>query len=121
MTGRRPVLEAATAAAAQDQPGVTVRRGVRVAGLLSGPSAVPGVPHVTGVRTDAGEELRADLVIDAMGRRTRAADWIAALGGRPPQVEAEDKGFVYYTRYFTGRAQPQRRGPCSCRSAASPC
>ena len=111
VTGRRPVLEAATAAAAQDQPGVTVRRGVRVTGLLSGPSAVPGVPHVTGVRTAAGEELRADLVIDAMGWRTRAAGWIGALGGRPPQVEAEDKGFVYYTRYFTGRAEPQRRGP----------
>jgi 2-polyprenyl-6-methoxyphenol hydroxylase-like FAD-dependent oxidoreductase len=111
VTGRRPVLEAATAAAAQDQPGVTIRRGVRVAGLLSGPSAMPGAPHVTGVRTDAGEELRADLVVDAMGRRTHAADWIAALGGRPPQVQAEDKGFVYYTRYFTGRAQPQRMGP----------
>ena len=55
-----------------------------------------------------------------MGRRTRAADWIGALGGRPPQVEAEDKGFVYYTRYFTG-AEPQRAGPRSCRSAASPC
>ena len=113
VTGRRPVLEAATAAAAQDQPGVTVRRGVRVAGLLSGPSAVPGVPHVTGVRTDAGEELRADLVIDAMGRRTRAADWIAALGGRPPQVEAEDKGFVYYTRYFTGPRAAPAEGPAA--------
>jgi 2-polyprenyl-6-methoxyphenol hydroxylase-like FAD-dependent oxidoreductase len=111
VTGRRPVVEAATAAAAREQPGVTVRRGVRVAGLLSGPSAVPGVPHVTGVRTDAGEELQGDLVVDAMGRRTRAADWIAGLGGRPPQVTAEDKGFVYYTRYFTGRAQPQRAGP----------
>ena len=111
VTGRRPVVEAATAAAAQEQPGVTVRRGARISGLLTGHSAVPGVPHVTGVRTDAGEELRADLVVDAMGRRTRAADWIAGLGGRPPQVQAEDKGFVYYTRYFTGRAQPQRMGP----------
>jgi 2-polyprenyl-6-methoxyphenol hydroxylase-like FAD-dependent oxidoreductase len=111
VTGRRPVLEAATAAAAEEQTGVTIRRGVRVAGLLSGPSAVPGVPHVTGVRTVAGEELRADLIVDAMGRRTRAADWIAGLGARPPRMTAEDKGFVYYTRYFTGRAQPQRMGP----------
>ena len=90
---------------------MTVRRGVRVAGLLSGPSAVAGVPHVTGVRTEAGEELRADLVVDAMGRRTRAAEWIGGLGARPPQVQAEDKGFVYYTRYFTGRARPRRIGP----------
>ena len=110
VTGRRPVFEAVVAAAAQDEPGVTVRRGVRVAGLLSGPSAVAGVPHVTGVRTDTGEELRADLVVDAMGRRTRAVEWIGGLG-RPPQVQAEDKGFVYYTRYFTGPQRPRRMGP----------
>ena len=111
VTGRRPVFEAVVAAAAQDEPGVTVRRGVRVAGLLSGPSAVAGVPHVTGVRTDTGKELRADLVVDAMGRRTRAAEWIGGLGTRPPHVQAEDKGFVYYTRYFTGPQRPGRRGP----------
>jgi len=111
VTGRRPVLEAAMAAAAWEQAGVTVRRGVRVAALLPGPSALPGVPHVAGVRTETGEELRADLVVDAMGRRTRAADWIGALGSRPPEVEAEDKGFVYYTRYFTGPQQPVRKGP----------
>ena len=57
---------------------------------------------MAGVRTQAGEELRADLVVDAMGRRTRSAEWIERLGARPPQVHAEDKGFVYYTRYFTG-------------------
>lgn len=111
VTGRRAVFEAATAAVAQDEPGVTVRRGVRVAGLLSGPSAVTGVPHVAGVRTDTGEELRADLVVDATGRRTRAVEWIAGLGGRPPHVEADDKGFVYYTRYFTGPERPRRLGP----------
>jgi 2-polyprenyl-6-methoxyphenol hydroxylase-like FAD-dependent oxidoreductase len=111
VNGRRPVVEAVMAAAAEAQPGVTVRRGVRVAGLLSGASAVPGSPHVTGVRTETGEELRADLVVDAMGRRTRAAQWIDALGGRRPPVESEDKGFVYYTRYFTGPVRPQRMAP----------
>ena len=68
VTGRRPVIESVIAAAAQEQPGVTVRRGVRVTGLVGGPSAIPGVPHVAGVRTAGGEELRADLVVDAMGR-----------------------------------------------------
>jgi len=62
------VIESVIAAAAQEQPGVTVRRGVRVTGLVGGPSAIPGVPHVAGVRTAGGEELRADLVVDAMGR-----------------------------------------------------
>lgn len=71
----------------------------------------PGVPHVAGVRTITGEELRADLVVDAMGRRSPTMDWLALLGARPPHVESEDSGFVYYTRYFTGAERPKRRGP----------
>jgi hypothetical protein len=45
VNGRRPVLEATVATAAREEPGVTVRRGVRAAGLLAGPSALPGVVH----------------------------------------------------------------------------
>ncbi|SEP15444.1 2-polyprenyl-6-methoxyphenol hydroxylase [Trujillonella endophytica] len=111
ITGRRPVVESVVATAAAEQPGLTVRRGVRVAGLVAGPSAVAGVPHVTGVRTTTGDELPADLVVDATGRRTPAADWLTGIGARPPEVEAEDRGFVYYTRYFTGPRRPPRMGP----------
>ena len=114
VTGRRPVVEAVFAAAAQEQPGVDVRRGVRVTGLRAGPSALPGTPHVTGVHTADGEEIAADLVVDATGRRTRSVAWLAELGARPPQVESEDSGFVYYTRYFTGTTQPRRRGRALC-------
>ena len=53
VTGRRPVVEAVMAAAARATPGVTVRRGVAVGGLVAGAQAVRGVPHVTGVRTAA--------------------------------------------------------------------
>ena len=111
ITGRRPVVEAVVAGAAQDQSGVTVRRGVRITGLLPGPSALPGVPHAAGVATSTGEQLTADLVIDAMGRRSRSPAWLAALGARPPQVDTEDHRFVYYTRYFTGPTPPPRRAP----------
>ncbi|MGY1777657.1 NAD(P)/FAD-dependent oxidoreductase [Geodermatophilus sp. SYSU D00804] len=111
VTGRRPVVESTVAAAAEDTPRVTVRRGVQVAGLLPGPSATGGVPHTGGVRTAAGEELRADLVVDATGRRTRSAQWLADLGARPPEQRAQASGFVYYTRYFTGPDRPVRRGP----------
>ena len=90
---------------------MVVRRGVRVTGLVGGPSAIPGVPHVAGVRTSAGEELRADLVVDAMGRRSRAAELLRALGAREPHTEAEDCGFAYYTRYFTGPSRPALLGP----------
>jgi 2-polyprenyl-6-methoxyphenol hydroxylase-like FAD-dependent oxidoreductase len=111
VTGRRPVVEAVVAAAAWDQPGVTVRRGVRIAAFLPGPSRGDGVVHVAGVRTDQGEEIRADLVIDAMGRRTDAAGLLAELGAPPPQVESEDCGFAYYTRYYTGPQLPAKFGP----------
>jgi 2-polyprenyl-6-methoxyphenol hydroxylase-like FAD-dependent oxidoreductase len=111
VTGRRPVIEYAIAGAAAGQPGVVIRRGVRVTGLTGGLSAIPGVPHVTGVRTSGGEELRADLVVDAMGRRSRSAELLAALGAREPHLEAEDCGFVYYTRYFTGPSRPTPIGP----------
>ena len=111
VTGRRPAVESVIAAVAAEQPGVVIRRGVRAAGLIAGPPAVPGVPHVAGVRTSAGQELRADLVVDAMGRRSPGAGLLTALGARPPQTHAETSGFAYYTRYFTGPSQPLMRGP----------
>lgn len=111
VTGRRPAVEYAVATAAAEQPDLVIRRGVQVTGLSGGPAAIRGIPHVTGVRTSGGEELRADLVIDAMGRRSRSGELLAALGAREPHVETEDSGFVYYTRYFTGPSRPARLGP----------
>ena len=106
VTGRRPVVEAALAAAAAEEQGVEVRRGARVAGLRTGPSVVDGVPHVTGVHLADGTEVAADLVVDAMGRRSRLGEWLGAVGGRQPYSEAEDCGFVYYTQYFSGPELP---------------
>jgi 2-polyprenyl-6-methoxyphenol hydroxylase-like FAD-dependent oxidoreductase len=111
VTGRRPVTEAVVAVAAAEHPRLSVRRGVRVAGLVAGSAPLRGVPHVTGVRTDGGEELAADLVVDATGRRSPSADWLAELGARPAQSQSQTSGFVYYTRYFTGPEQPRRLGP----------
>jgi 2-polyprenyl-6-methoxyphenol hydroxylase-like FAD-dependent oxidoreductase len=111
VTGRRPVTESVLAAAAQEQAGVVIRRGVRVTELAAGPAATPGVPHISGVRTSTGEELRADLVVDAMGRRSPSLDMLAAIGAREPYEHAEDSGFIYYTRYFTGPSRPAIRGP----------
>jgi 2-polyprenyl-6-methoxyphenol hydroxylase-like FAD-dependent oxidoreductase len=109
-TGRRPVVEAAIAKAAEGVSGLSVRRGVRVAELVPGARATDGTPHVAGVRTAAGEDIRADLVVDAMGRRSPAPAWLVQLGAREPYEEAEDSGFVYYTRYFRGPVRPSRVG-----------
>jgi 2-polyprenyl-6-methoxyphenol hydroxylase-like FAD-dependent oxidoreductase len=110
VTGRRPIVEAVFAGAAVED-GIDIRRGVSVAGLLTGPSVVAGAPHVTGVHTTAGDELRADLVVDAMGRRTKVAEWLTAAGGRPPHTESEECGFVYHSRYFRGPDLPSFTGP----------
>ena len=99
VTARRPVIEAAVAGVAARTPGLTIRRGVRVSGLVTaGRSAVP---RVVGVRTDGGE-LAADLVVDATGRHGPTVDWIVAAGGRAPAVTEADSGFRYYGRHYRG-------------------
>jgi 2-polyprenyl-6-methoxyphenol hydroxylase-like FAD-dependent oxidoreductase len=110
VTGRRPVLEWTVAAMASAEPRLTIRRGVKGRNLLIGPSAISRVPHVVGVQTTGGDELRADVVVDAMGRRSPASTWIAAVGGRTPIEEAEESNFVHYTQYFSGPERPRRVG-----------
>jgi 2-polyprenyl-6-methoxyphenol hydroxylase-like FAD-dependent oxidoreductase len=98
VTARRPVLEQVLSGAADAEPGLQIHRGARVRGLVT--ELRNGIPHVRGVRTEAGEEFRADLVVDAMGRRSQLPKWLAEAGTGPVYEEIEDSGFIYYTRYF---------------------
>ena len=50
--------------------------------------------------TDDGTEHRADLVVDAGGRRSALPSWLAAIGARPVEEQRDDCGFVYYARHF---------------------
>ena len=109
-TARRPVGEWVFARAAEQEPRIAIRRGIEVTALLRGTAASAGVPHIVGARTSGGEELRADLVVDARGRQSRNGDWLTLLDARRPREEQADCGFMYYTRYFKG-TMPQRRGP----------
>lgn len=99
ITARRPVAESVTATMAAATPGVTIRRGVGVAGVLTGPGS-DGIVHVTGVRTEDGEEVSADLVVDAGGRRSSMPSWLRDAGSKGPDEKIEDCGFVYYGRHF---------------------
>jgi flavin-dependent dehydrogenase len=93
-------MERAFALAAEATDGVHVRRGVAVRGLVAADGTPPdAVPRVIGVDTDLGV-VRADLVIDASGRRSALPTWLAALGAAPPAETIEDSGFAYYTRHF---------------------
>jgi 2-polyprenyl-6-methoxyphenol hydroxylase-like FAD-dependent oxidoreductase len=97
LTGRRPVVEAGLAAGVA-RAGIDVQRGRAIAGLLV--EAGGSVPQVVGVAFDDGTDRRADLVVDASGRRSALPRWLADAGARPPAEEVEDCGFVYYGRHF---------------------
>jgi 2-polyprenyl-6-methoxyphenol hydroxylase-like FAD-dependent oxidoreductase len=99
VTARRPVGESVVATMAAATPGVTIRRGVGVAGVLTG-AAADGIVHVAGVRTEDGEEIPADLVVDAGGRRSAMPTWLREAGSPGPSEMIEDCGFVYYGRHF---------------------
>lgn len=100
VTARRPVLEAALSAAAA-AAGVTIRRGVTVTGLTTDGNA--DTPRVTGVLTENGAAITADLVVDCGGRRSVLGSWLQAAGARRPAEERADCGFVYYARHFRAR------------------
>jgi 2-polyprenyl-6-methoxyphenol hydroxylase-like FAD-dependent oxidoreductase len=102
ITARRPVIEHALARVAQEE--VDVKRGVEVEQLVNN-----GVARVAGVRTTGGEDLSADLVVDAMGRRSRLPAWLADAGAGVHE-ESEEFGFLYYTRFFRGE-RPQMLAP----------
>ncbi len=103
LTGRRPMIEAAIANFVETLSGVTIRRGTVVSELLtSDAERLTNDPiNVCGVRTDQGEELFADLVIDASGRASSLPRLLVAAGGTEPTTVEDDSGFVYFGRTFS--------------------
>jgi 2-polyprenyl-6-methoxyphenol hydroxylase-like FAD-dependent oxidoreductase len=99
VTARRPVVESVVAGLAAKTDGVTIRRGTTVEGLVT-TNGADGIPHVSGVRLAGGEELAADLVVDAGGRRSAAPEWLRAVGSPGPTEMIEDCGFIYYGRHY---------------------
>lgn len=96
---RRPVLEAEFWRATQCSSNITVRCGVVARGFVAG-SDCHGVPRVTGVLTSEGDTVRADLVVDATGRQSRASRWLARLPTRPISEQAHSCRFWYVTRHY---------------------
>ena len=93
---RRPLIEWALRKAVLAQPGIELLTDTRVVGLL-GDSG-----RVGGARTEKGE-LRADLVVDALGRTSPTPAWLAEIGAPPPALETSDCDVLYYTRYYRVR------------------
>ena len=103
---RRSTFDWVLQRAARDEPRVRMCSGVRVRGLL----AVPGrPPHVTGVRTD-GAEVKADLVLDATGRRSPIDRWLEDVGARPTASSWAECGLAYYSRHYRLRPSVELPG-----------
>ena len=56
-----------------------------------------------GVRSEQGKELRGDLVVDTMGRRSPLGRLMSEAGLRPPREEVEGVGLRCYARHFRAR------------------
>ncbi|WP_084510692.1 NAD(P)/FAD-dependent oxidoreductase [Nocardia lijiangensis] len=97
LAARRPIIEQGLGNAAV-RAGVSVRRDTAIAGFLT--EAVAAIPHITGVRTAQGEEIHADLVIDAMGRNSPASKMLTDVGAVTPVLDKHETGFLAYSRYF---------------------
>lgn len=92
---RRLTIEWVLRRAVTDEPGVTWRGGVGVAGLM----AEGG--EVVGLRLDDGTEVTADLVVVAGGRNSPVLDWIAELDAAVQPVEEQsDAGIIYLSRFY---------------------
>lgn len=77
---------------------VQLKQGV-VEGLL-GRGTNAGIPDIAGVGLAGGEELAADVVVDATGRRSPLPTWLSRLGAAPVEEEEEDTGIVYSSRFY---------------------
>jgi 2-polyprenyl-6-methoxyphenol hydroxylase-like FAD-dependent oxidoreductase len=93
---RRTTLEWVLRRAALAQPGVEIRSGAGVAGLLASPGPVP---TVTGVRLEDGSTIDADLVVAANGRRADVPAWLRAIDVDVPETVRES-GLMYVTRWY---------------------
>lgn len=111
LMSRRATFERVARSYVEGLAGVTVRAPAFVSGLVAKPDD-DGVPTVSGVRLEGGEEVAADAVIDAGGRMSPVCDWLEALGVSLPETVAPS-GILYYTRHWRlrpGQGEPARNG-----------
>ena len=108
---RRSTLDWVLERIVREETNITVRDGVKVAGL----QATPGKPpHITGVRTSDGD-VGVDLVVDAAGRRSAIEKWLAEIGARPPATSWAECGMAYFTRHYRVRPDAPLPGPATSR------
>ncbi|WP_332643797.1 FAD-dependent oxidoreductase [Aeromicrobium sp.] len=73
---------------------VTIREGVTVTGINT-----DGAGRVVGVKF-SGEEVDADLVVDALGRGSKVSDWLVAAGHPEVPVITLDAKVTYVSQWY---------------------
>lgn len=99
LTSRRTTYELVLRRAVLSDARVRFVGGVTVAGFCATGR------RITGVRAAGGGEWAADVVVDASGRRSQVAAWLADVGLVPPEREEQVEGTVAYTRWYRLRAE----------------
>ncbi|AJF63729.1 FAD-dependent oxidoreductase [Streptomyces vietnamensis] len=105
-SGPRPQLEWLVRQRVFADPRIELVEGHETVGLTGDSSRVRGVRLR---ERGAGAEketrvLEADLVVDASGRSTKSADWLAGIGAEAPHEETIDTGLAYGTRVYRAPA-----------------
>lgn len=93
---RRTVLDLVLYRAAERTPGVFLRHGAVVRGLMLDASA----RRVRGVVTAGGERVGADVVVDAGGRGAASRSWLAAAGVPTAADLTGGRGVRGFTRFY---------------------
>ncbi len=114
---RRATIETVLRRYVERMDNIRIVNGITIDGLVADRDA-DGILDVRAlkVRRDGvekfGEEIPADVVVDASGRTTGFPGWLAALGAEGPE-EDDDAEIVYYTRHYQlneGVPEPARGG-----------
>lgn len=112
LTSRRTTLELVIRRYVERLPGVAIRSGVKVRGLIQHKDA-DGTIVVTGVIADTEngrEEIRADVVVDAGGKAANLIEQLIKSGAPIPEA-SETAGVLYFTRHYRlldGQEEPPR-------------
>lgn len=100
LAARRATLEGSLRRAVLREPGVVVAAGSGATGFLVDHPLDGSPPRLTGLTLEDGTRIRADLVVDASGRRTPVPGWLSASTGVELPLRISDCGITYLTRFY---------------------
>jgi 2-polyprenyl-6-methoxyphenol hydroxylase-like FAD-dependent oxidoreductase len=91
----RPLLEHCIRKAVERLPNATLRNETNIGEAIFDAGAMTGVRVKT-----TGEEIHANLIVDASGRASQTLGWLDQLGSNRPQETVVNCDFAYSTAFF---------------------